>query len=263
MTVIRPLGLPGLLTPIGPVVLAEQTAVSALLNMSTTGSTDLGGEPDLSTSLYTPGSNSLQVAIFAGLGQRLPAPSTAYNSNWVISSGGGLTWTQRQISGSTLVVGTDFSSCCGCWTAPVGSGVQSPIQVNLHHGTSGNGCIAMALAILELTGVNTSSPIGASIIGANSQGNTSVSLTLSHAPAESSVVIGYRLFVASQNVDLAATPGTGWTEVMDTGTTPHLGLQVQQRSESTSSTVAWADLCEVTPATVEVSIACALEFVAA
>lgn len=82
---------------------------------------------------------------------------------------------------------------------------------------------------------------GAIIQTTSSNFLTPVSITLSGAPASSSVV------VACANVGLGGgtstvTPASGWTEVEDTTRDSWYNFQIQTRTGSTSTSVDWDDL---------------------
>lgn len=101
---------------------------------------------------------------------------------------------------------------------------------------------------IDFTGYDTSTPIGATATGGSS-GSTglgidgAVSITLSGAPASDSYVIG----LLWQDYGTAGTnnvaPGSGWTELYDfRGSDNYEGVQLQERTGSTSTTVGWDDI---------------------
>ena len=183
---------------------------------------------------FTPSNNSVLCAIFAGI------VDTADPTGTPAIAGGSLSWTKRvEIVSSGL-----FSTWLYIiiWTAPVGTGASMAVTFsNLNAaGTffTGSG------HFLDLTGYNTGSPTGATASGQN-LGNDAVNLTLSGSPASGSYVIGASAFTTSDSSSRSATPGSGWTELYDTGAANnYTALQTQYRTGSTSTDVAWSDIAD-------------------
>lgn len=184
------------------------------------------------TPSVTPNANRLLVAVFSGI-----ELSGAVNLNNVTISGGSLTWTQRQAFQSSYATGS-YAVYLKVWTAPVG-GSPGSMAVTVNYPSIADQTGQM-LALFEVDGYDGASPIGASISGTN-LGSGAVNLTLSSAPAASSIVLAYCANAPSSG-SLTATPATGWTEHYDAAQDGVSHFQTQSRGGSTSTAVQWDDV---------------------
>lgn len=100
---------------------------------------------------------------------------------------------------------------------------------------------AYVIHVLEFTDYNTSSPIGATGSGTDSDGHGSASITLSANPASTSYVIASASVPTSSTSASPITPGSGWTELYESGPAnpDYAILQTQGRTSSTSTDVSW------------------------
>ena len=121
--------------------------------------------------------------------------------------------------------------------------------------------------VIAHTSYNTGSPTGATASNGNAGTNGALTLTLSGAPATDSEVVA-ALFKSNggggPGSNMTSAPGTGWTELYDTGEVDS-GDEFQQsqiRGSSASTSVDWNDINDST-GTVSKSIAAALEIKAA
>jgi hypothetical protein len=192
---------------------------------------------------FTPSANSIVVVVMGCIndGGRVDTGGLAV-------TGGGLTWTRQLQVG---VEASGWSQTFEVWTAPVGS---SPPSVALNvAGAIASGSYAAHVHVnaFDFTGYDTSSPIGTKKIvsGAGTEYGA-YSMTLDAAPASSSIVLAGRYCSTSGGNPTNATVGSGWTELYDYGTdTSGQGdLQTQERTGSTSTSVAWADTVETADA---------------
>jgi hypothetical protein len=154
----------------------------------------------------------------------------------ITNTGTALTFTQRAIEG------TDYSFSQGIvvYTAPVTTGAT--IQLTLDCGARN---VRRCMVHCEsYSGYDTGSPVGTT--GEDSDvtnGGSTYSFNLATNPASTSEVIAAVL----QNAWTSTTHGTGWTELSDFGSSGNLGMQVQVRSGSTSTAVAWDATTGSTP----------------
>lgn len=190
----------------------------------------------LTSNAFTPSNNSLLVVIAQTANQSNTPPDDV---NMVITDSlGTLTWTKRISADATG--GTIFSPIIGIWTAPIVTGASMTVTIT-YSGGGGNqngGCIA----IVDYTGYDTASPTGATAVDPNLPEDGAASITLSAPPLATSEVIAQLGHGVGATGNLTATPGAGWTELYDQFNTDNAGHQVQVRSGSTSTTVAWVDV---------------------
>lgn len=93
--------------------------------------------------------------------------------------------------------------------------------------------------LLEVTGHNAASPIGATA-SSNNTGNGAVALTLSGSPNSNSMVIAAISTYETNDSTNQITPASGWTELIEAArSVPN--SQVQYRGSSTSTSVDWDD----------------------
>lgn len=149
------------------------------------------------TASFTPSNNSLLVVIFTG------QDGGGGTDTWSITDSAGLTWTLRASYQDT----TNYYYGIRIWTAPVTTGVSMTVTVTP---TGGSGLYA--LSIVDVTGYNTSTPVGltAGAAGYQIAGGSPVTYALSMGgtTASDSIVVSS---AASENYD--PNPATGWTDV--------------------------------------------------
>lgn len=159
-----------------------------------------------------------------------------YAAGWLSATATGLTFTERVTAEAT----GQFNTASRILTAPHSAGGSTIITVT----TGATQCYTLSYAVYEITGHDTGSPFGATATYGPSAtpADGAHSMTLSGAPAASSVVVG-SVYVDTDTNHGGITEGTGWTEDADTYSATWYGnQQTQQRTGSTSTSVAWADL---------------------
>ena len=198
------------------------------------------------TGSFTPSNNSLLVVFVCAVDG-----GGAIDINAGTVSGGSLTWTQRLRQGlrdnadasmiSPPAPNAGYRTYLEVWTAPVTTGASMTVTAS---NANAVGESHIMQHVLEATGHDTSSPIGASIIGTTSAFNGAASVTLSGSPAATSVVVAGRYF-NPYSADTTATPGSGWTEVYDNADGDaggYLSLQTQFKLNVGSTSVDWTDI---------------------
>ena len=104
--------------------------------------------------------------------------------------------------------------------------------------TSAGDIYGWAVQVSELTGAS------AAAIGAtgsvSATGDGAVNITLSAAPAATSVVVAGLGCYETTGLTFAITPGSGWNELCETGHS-YPNTQTQYRTGSTSNQVDWSD----------------------
>lgn len=188
---------------------------------------------------FTPPDNSLLVAVINPMCHSSAGNVATANSS---VSGGSLTWTKR-VSIDSGALGFSYSHCLEIWTAPVTTGGSMTVTHANTLDCDGADGRKTAFQIFSYTGYDTGTPTGALITGSALSDPTGA-LTLSGAPSTSSVVIASRSFQPDAASDVTATPGDGWTEIYDnaSGAVGFSCLETQERTGSTSDSVAWTDI---------------------
>lgn len=182
------------------------------------------------TGSFTPSDNSLLVvAVFY-----IAESDGASEGSIITLSGGGLTWTSRAVS--TTSAGWQYGS--RIFSAPVTTGASMALTA----GSGGLNVHRYRVVCVEYTGYDTSTPIGATAVGASATGDGAASITLSGAPASTSEVFAAALTAFNGASAFGIDPGADFTEQDDVGETSWAAFQTQYRTGSTSTTVAWADL---------------------
>jgi hypothetical protein len=216
-----------------------------------------GGVINLSTTSFTPSDNVLLVL---AVGFLVESAGDFSNDPPLAVAGGSLTWTRRTHTEEDL---GGYVATHQIWTAPVTTGASMTITVTDDiSAATGDGIHGM-WEVLEVSDYNTGDPVGASASNTG-LGNGAGALTLSGAPASSSLVLASRFYAPDGAESCNATPATGWTEISDLNhTNPgYSELQTQRRTGSTSTGVNWDDLSSGSAAAF-VSHAVALEIKAA
>ena len=195
------------------------------------------GTGSYTTGSFTPSANSLLVvACYA---------NTAATGNNVvgtltITDSAGLSWTSGVSVGDSTTTGVT-SYGMRIWTAPVG-GSPASMTVTLDCGAIDVFCYSVS--IFDLTGYDTGAPTGATASGfqAPAAAANAWTITLSGAPATTSIVVAAVGVDLNSGSGMAVTVGTGWTEIHDvTSSVPNENLQTQYRGSSTSTSVTWDD----------------------
>jgi len=191
------------------------------------------------TASFTPQDNSLLVAICNPMAHASGGNIAAANST---VSGGSLTWTKR-LSIDSGALGFSYSHCLEIWTAPVTTGASMTVTHANTLDCNGADGRKTAFHIFSYTGYDTGTPTGATVTGSSLSDPTGA-LTLSAAPASDSMVVASRSFQPDAASDVTASPGSGWTEIYDnaSGATGYSCLETQERTGSTSTSVAWTDI---------------------
>ena len=182
---------------------------------------------NVTTAAFTPHANSLLVALCGG-NEEDASPVTT-----TVSDTATLTWTLRASATVSGTASPVWSSKAYIYTAPVG-GSPSSMTVTASNADTMNGVF---LHVLEYTGHDAASPVGATATGSRQETAGSFSITLDASPAESSEVVALGIIDNYVDSDVF-TPGTGWTQLSEETVGESLG-QTQVRGLSTSTDVAW------------------------
>jgi hypothetical protein len=192
------------------------------------------GTGNFTTSAFTPPSNSYLVVVVTIVEN---SGTTTDPRSAMTVSGGGWSYTTAI---DEVTSPTAFPTATRMSVAVVGTGASMTLTV----GASGRNITAYCVTVHAYTGYDTSTPTGATGHTQQNGGFTGppdpVSLTLSGAPASTSEVIAA---LGTDKAVVGATEGVGWTEVYDNmqNTSDDVGMQVQVRSGSTSTSVTWQD----------------------
>lgn len=185
---------------------------------------------NFTTGSFTPTADGLIIAISSVTIGGAPATVT-------ITDSVGLSWTKIEEETTSYSSGTGDTLTAWWAKAP-----SSPSSMTVTFQPSGGG-VAHG-AVIEITGdVNTTDPIG--VTGTDTQRTDTENLTLSGSPALTSVVLD---IVATWDTSVA-TPNVleNHTELFDYVATVFDGhLALQYRLNSTSDTIAWADVMQGT-----------------
>jgi hypothetical protein len=204
------------------------SAVSLLSRTQRASNYATNSAANLVSSSFTPSNNSLLVAIVQGL-------TNLSGSYTPALSGGSLAWTRR-----VNKIQKDSNSNAYCyaeiWTAPVTTGAS--MQVTLANSQSQE---FIGLYIVEYTGAN-ASPAGVSGTWSGAGWTTvTPSITLPGAPlATSQVVAALAANTYPPTTSIAGFNGSGWTEILGQQINNYDAREVEVRSNSTSTAVAWA-----------------------
>lgn len=201
------------------------------LSRTSRGSATATGASNAVTGSFTPSDSSLLVALIAGVSDGSGDPT---GTNAV--SGGSLSWTKRKSVWVGDVMFGGWGAWAEIWTAPVTTGASMTVTSN--PGTTQDGHY---VSVVEYTGYDSSSPIGATASGTRTNAQGSLSITLDASPASTSEVVANVVTDQWQSPGAGAvTIGTGWTLIHDF---PTAGAETDGLSEvrgsSTSTTVLW------------------------
>ncbi len=181
------------------------------------------------TGAFTPDDNSLLLALVYASGEN----NDALAGSDITFSGGGLTWTSRAVTTTHPGYGYGVRA----FTAPVATGASMTTQADA--GTFD--VHRWRVEIYGFTGHDTSSPVGATIVGSDADGDLTATMTLSGTPASTSIVIAAALVALNAGVG-GITPEATWTEIFEAAEDGWQCFQSQSRTGSTSTTVEWTDL---------------------
>ena len=194
--------------------------------------TTLANVDALTTGAFTPADNSMLIVIAGAIGN---SDSGMRGGDLDISNTAGLTKTA--ITNSTGSTGWSYG--VRAWRLPVTTGVSMTITLSSSVGSIN---VAPKLVVLQYTGHDTSTPIGATgiaSIGASADG--AQSLTLSGTPGATSEVLGVALgAVNSGTVNI--TEGSGWTEIIDSPQADQRRFELQGKTNLGSTTLPWQDV---------------------
>lgn len=207
------------------------------------------GTGSWSTASFNPAAGSV-LAIF--LGMETPSGSADLTASVTITDNLGtpLVYGAKKVSNNTNA--GSAGSVGAAWTAPVISGGAMVI-------TWDAGADTLYIAnwvIYECTGVDTVTPVGATASGVQGNGSNesvdgALSITLSGAPASTSLTLAFIHVNSTASIVADASPGTGFAQdvVVHSATVEDYATG-QQRGGSTSTAVAWADTqADATPIT--------------
>jgi hypothetical protein len=196
------------------------------------------GTGSFTTTSFTPTADSLLVvAVYpdcAASGQNILGSLT-------INDSVGLTWGSPLVSVQDNSTSGTTSAAMAIWTAEVGS---SPTSMTVTFDDGAIDVFCYSYSIVDLTGYDTGTPVGAT--GSQFEfvqaAADAWSWSLSGAPATTSIVFAAVGVSLNSGSAMAVTEGAGWSEIHDVvSSVPNLNIQSQQRSSSTSTTVAWVD----------------------
>jgi hypothetical protein len=183
------------------------------------------GTGAFTTTAFTPATNSLlAVAVFVE-----NTANTAVAANLTLS-GGGLTWTRRNIAESL----NDGADTVAWYTAPV-NGVGASMTLTVDSGS--DNIYRYILHAFNYIGHDPVSPVGAKSSGIDATGSSPFTTTLDAAPATTSEVLSAGL---ADGVGNTITTGTGWSSRF--ASSPDLGVQTQSRTGSISTSTSFNDL---------------------
>lgn len=212
-------------------------AVTATLITSGT-TNEAHGTGSATSASITPASGNY-LAVFVGL-QPNGLVDVAANAT---VAGGSLTWTPRA---TQALPGTGSGTQCRWFTSTAAGG--GSFQLTFDCGS--DDLYWIKWFVYEVSGGDVSAPVGATATGALGDGTANSvdgadSITLSAAPASTSVVVAAICVDSDTNASNGASPDTGWTEdgqIVSGSGSGFVGYaQAMQRGGSTSTAVSWAD----------------------
>lgn len=210
---------------------------------TTNGSTEsaFNSSSSLSLAAVTPSNNSFLI-LFVGI------TGNGTYSNTGVSASGGPTWTLQTALSGTGGTATGYTTYIYAFTAPVTTGVSTAVTVSgLGSGTDQK----FYATINQFTGYNTSTPTGATALlnnnGAAGGGSAFPTLTLSSAPASTSIVIAFDDTDPKNNSATAgptANTSPAWTSLVSTDCSPteYNTIGVAYISTTSTSIQPWSGL---------------------
>lgn len=188
------------------------------------------GTGTYTSAAFTPSNNSLLTIV----GFAIEETDTGLEgTSLTVANSAGLTCT----SAAATTASPTWSYGIRVWTCPVTTGASMTVSLdagafNVH---------AYRLVVFDYTNYDTTTPVGAIIVGTDADGDGTATMTLPSAPATTSEVLAAALS-GIQAGSGSMTPAAGWTEVSDATTTDWAIYQAQIRSGSTSTSVDWTDV---------------------
>lgn len=187
------------------------------------------GTSAATTAAFTPSNNSLLCVVAMGMDFN---GVTMTGNDLTISDSLTSTWTSRAVTGAPPT----WAYGIRAWTTPITTGASMTVSIDC-------GTFYMQdvmIWVFDVTGYNTSSPIGGTAVGTDADGNGVGSITLSAAPDAADIVAA--AVMVQQGGAGSITHGTGWTEVNEGGESDWFRGQFQRITGVTSTTVQWDDL---------------------
>ena len=164
----------------------------AYTSRATTNNATDTDDPSVTTGSFTPSNDSLLVAVCL-------SQANAGTLDFSIS-GGSLTWTQRANAAAS-----SFNMGGRIYTAPVSTGASMTVAVST---TAGFG--AITVAVVEFTGYDSASPIGATLGATTGSRGGAYSPALSGTSAADSYVVAGGVSDSGNTVK-----GASWTDIYD------------------------------------------------
>ncbi len=179
----------------------------------------------------TPADNSMLI-VMLGL-----TPKGSASLEGIEVYGGGLTWTLQTVDDSS----EGELTSAAIWTAPVTTGGLTTVTLLFPNSVFAG---SWGASLIEVTGHDTSDPIGGVASLANGASDGPETLVLSSAPAEDSYVFAFMHMHGSSSGTFGVEPGGDFIEESELGeTSPTQGYsQLQVRTGSTSELVEWEDV---------------------
>jgi hypothetical protein len=178
---------------------------------------------------FTPADNTKLVV---RIGAQSIAGDTLQGSDLTIS-GGSLTWTSQVAS--TTHPGWGYGD--RVYTAPVTTGASMTLTIDA-------GAFDIHDYLVEVDEFTEAAAVfvGATASGSDADGDGAASITLSAAPAATSICLSYAQSASNGGTANTVTPGTSWSEISEIGVNDYTTYQSQERTGSTSTSVDWNDL---------------------
>lgn len=192
-----------------------------------------GNPASFTTSSVSYSAGDLLVAVLSTTDNQSGNLSTDASFN-----GGSLTWTKR-LNRQSNVGG--WYEVMEVWTAEPSSGGSATLTRTNASGAAVNS--GWAIQVFKVNGYKTSGWLGTSKME-NAPTNGAYTLTLSASPESTSIVLAGRNLADTLGVESFADPGTGWTELYDSGEGHDTwnDIQTMWRTNSTSTSVVWDDI---------------------
>lgn len=210
-------------------------ALSVTSIVPLTKSGDAHGTGAFTTVAFTPGAGvKLLVRLFAMSNSN---DALAGSDLTITDSMGPLTWTSKKESTSADSPGYGYAG--KIWLSSATSGAGS---MTLTFDAGAFNVTNFLYAIDAVTGEDTTTPTGATAIGTDADGEGAASITLDAAPAATSVVLAMAMIAHDNTIGSIDAGGDFTEETPEVTRAGWLNTQLQRRTGSTSTTVAWTDL---------------------
>jgi len=188
---------------------------------------------NLTSPSFTPGDNSLLVAVVSGVtndsnGTSAPNP---------VVSGGSLTWTRRAQAREESAGDDGWWAFSEIWTAPVVTGASMSATLALSRSVDGK-----ALNVYEYFGYRGADPIGATASATREGAVGPWTINLSDTPAESSEIMA-TVVANNWTINDPIKRGSGWLQIYkDVNLGSETKPQIQIRAAPTSTAIQWNDV---------------------